>query len=529
MDSGRPSYYIPDEESDQLSSFTPSESDTSTLFDLKKRVKELDGLLDDMEGEPTDDEAYITNDQLFTVQNLEQVGGILERSHDVYSEYSERTDDLHDRERSEQLLRQELDAVDMVHSLSGLYWKKYYAKNSANVSNDETRKGTSSRQEKLSDGDVECQIQRDDIQSSDKNDNQSSMPKVVVVSVKKRNRKILVAQIVCAIFTIITIIGIILLVLDMESTGLEADKSLVSQSNSGPSPMLSTMEPLTPTSAPINSFPTLDENPLPLPTEMSIDQSTPTLPKPNMTETSLPTLASMSNASTKSPSRTPIPSPTDQYAPDPLKAPTSQPSVADVPPSQTILSSSDERIALVYFLEDIYGVEFGDPSSPANFAVDWLVGESGGIKLDSKLAQRFALVTLDYALDANSMLNWSTEDQEACLWEGVSCNKDDFVSELRFGGLALSGTIPPEISILDRSLTYADISDNQLQGSLPEEMYDLTYLQTLYLYKNQLTGTVSSKLGDLVKLTHVHLSHNQFSGTIPDSIKKIDPLRKLTI
>jgi hypothetical protein len=193
--------------------------------------------------------------------------------------------------------------------------------------------------------------------------------------------------------------------------------------------------------------------------------------------------------------------------------------------------NTEQRADLIQFLEDKYDVDFSVQNSPQNMAVDWLLEEDGEFAYDKRLAQRFALVALDFELLADSTtrtlpsLNWGTHNQDHCLWKGITCNSPSSVKELRFGGLGLSGTILRDISIL-KDVKYIDFSDNAISGSIPDELYSLTYLESLYLYKNQLTGTFSSNLGNLYSITHLHLSHNQLSGSIPSTIKKIYHLRK---
>ena len=42
---------------------------------------------------------------------------------------------------------------------------------------------------------------------------------------------------------------------------------------------------------------------------------------------------------------------------------------------------------------------------------------------------------------------------------------------------------------------------NKLEGGIPEGLWSLTALQTLYLHTNQFTGTLSASMAKLTKLT----------------------------
>ena len=66
--------------------------------------------------------------------------------------------------------------------------------------------------------------------------------------------------------------------------------------------------------------------------------------------------------------------------------------------------------------------------------------------------------------------------------------------------------------------TELDLYNNQLTGSIPPEIGNLTNLTGLGLYDNQLTGGIPSEIGNLTNLTSLILSGNQLTGEIPESI-----------
>ncbi|CAN6717070.1 unnamed protein product [Malus baccata var. baccata] len=74
-----------------------------------------------------------------------------------------------------------------------------------------------------------------------------------------------------------------------------------------------------------------------------------------------------------------------------------------------------------------------------------------------------------------------------------------------------------------------DLSSNNLQGKIPEEITSLIMLGTLNLSMNQLTGKIPSKVGNLRWLETLDLSHNHLSGQIPQSLSSLTSLSHLNL
>ena len=62
------------------------------------------------------------------------------------------------------------------------------------------------------------------------------------------------------------------------------------------------------------------------------------------------------------------------------------------------------------------------------------------------------------------------------------------------------------------------LHNNQLTGSIPSEIGNLTNLTYLNLGNNQLTGSIPSEIGNLTNLTSLIFSGNQLTVGIPESI-----------
>jgi len=92
----------------------------------------------------------------------------------------------------------------------------------------------------------------------------------------------------------------------------------------------------------------------------------------------------------------------------------------------------------------------------------------------------------------------------------------------------LNGEIPDEIGALI-SLNNLQLQDNNLTGPIPKEIGNLSNLIILWLFSNQLSGTLPVELGRLSNVTQLNLSSNQLTGTIPDSLWRLVNLLELQL
>ena len=105
------------------------------------------------------------------------------------------------------------------------------------------------------------------------------------------------------------------------------------------------------------------------------------------------------------------------------------------------------------------------------------------------------------------------------------------LSELRRIDLdenSLTGGIPPQLGNL-KKLTHLHIFDNQLTGQIPPELASMAALRVLYTSDNLLTGEVPEELGNLRNLTQLVLADNQLSGPLPDSLGQLANLGHLRL
>jgi Leucine rich repeat len=144
---------------------------------------------------------------------------------------------------------------------------------------------------------------------------------------------------------------------------------------------------------------------------------------------------------------------------------------------------------------------------------------------DLKIFQRYLLLILDLALPAGSQLDYINPVTDHCSWSGVVCNTnttdtilDTAVTEINWTERKLAGTLPDAVKYLTTVIRF-DLGTNNIQGSIPNALYNMTSLQYLYLHGNQLTGSLSSSgLLQLSLLEHLYVGDNRFTGTLPQSL-----------
>lgn len=126
--------------------------------------------------------------------------------------------------------------------------------------------------------------------------------------------------------------------------------------------------------------------------------------------------------------------------------------------------------------------------------------------------ERAALVALFNATDGANWVrntNWLT-DTPLSRWHEVSTDANGNVVGLTLFGNNLRGSIPPELGNLTnlRSLV---LDTNELSGPIPKELGKLTNLTQLRLYNNNLTGEIPSEVASLPNLTDIALDNDQES------------------
>ena len=185
---------------------------------------------------------------------------------------------------------------------------------------------------------------------------------------------------------------------------------------------------------------------------------------------------------------------------------------------------------------------FGTP--PSATPVVWAaalavagVGEAaaqGGVDGD-----RAALVAF---YEATGGPNWTdrthwTSDEPIDAWYGVTTDADGRVTGLSLPENDIAGTLPAALQNLTR-LQRLELGGNRFSGSIPAGLGNLVRLEELSLRNEDdyldpdddgLTGAIPAELGNLANLTRLDLRENDLTGPIPAALGHLTHLRELDL
>lgn len=96
-------------------------------------------------------------------------------------------------------------------------------------------------------------------------------------------------------------------------------------------------------------------------------------------------------------------------------------------------------------------------------------------------------------------------------------------TKLRY--LRLSGTGLKVLDGLSRAteLTDLHVTNNEIRR-IPQEVFSMVQLQSLFLSYNSITGTISTNIGRLTNLKDLYMFGNHITGTIPSHMGQLSLL-----
>ncbi len=73
------------------------------------------------------------------------------------------------------------------------------------------------------------------------------------------------------------------------------------------------------------------------------------------------------------------------------------------------------------------------------------------------------------------------------------------------------------------------LSYNSISGTISSHIAKMSSLKELYMFGNRLTGVIPSEIGQMANLTDVILARNYLSGTLPDSLSFLPNIKQLLL
>jgi Leucine-rich repeat (LRR) protein len=137
-----------------------------------------------------------------------------------------------------------------------------------------------------------------------------------------------------------------------------------------------------------------------------------------------------------------------------------------------------------------------------------------------------ALVALYNSTDGP---NWTHHDRwlktPVSKWFGVRVSGER-VYQIKLEDNNLTGTLPTELGNLS-ALTHLYLSNNLLSGGIPSSLGNITVLKILELSNNMISGSIPVSFGNLNVLKHFLADHNQLTGNIPAELGNLSNLTAL--
>ena len=160
------------------------------------------------------------------------------------------------------------------------------------------------------------------------------------------------------------------------------------------------------------------------------------------------------------------------------------------------------------------------------------VGTVAPANAEIPTVERDALIALYNSTDGDNWwwnYGWLGAVGTECTWYRVTCNvAGNAVTELNLYSNNLNGSIPPELGNLS-NLTQVILFQNKLNGNIPPELGNLSNLWYLALDLNELSGSIPPELGNMSRLRALRLNENQLSGSIPPELGNLSHLDTLDL
>ncbi|KAL6970046.1 mitogen activated protein kinase [Sarracenia purpurea var. burkii] len=144
------------------------------------------------------------------------------------------------------------------------------------------------------------------------------------------------------------------------------------------------------------------------------------------------------------------------------------------------------------------------------------------VQCQSSSTDALAMQDLKQSLNSPSSLAWTGSDP--CKWQNVGCSSDKRVIRIQIGNQNLEGSLPPSLANLT-ALQRLEVMSNQLTGPLPS-LAGLSSLQFLLLSNNNFSSIPPDFFLGMTSLQAVYLDYNPFSAwSLPESLQNASSLQ----
>ncbi|KAK7300656.1 hypothetical protein RJT34_11504 [Clitoria ternatea] len=135
------------------------------------------------------------------------------------------------------------------------------------------------------------------------------------------------------------------------------------------------------------------------------------------------------------------------------------------------------------------------------------------------------MLSLRSSLNPPNSLGWS--DPNPCKWNHVSCSDDNRVTRIQIGRQNLQGTLPTTLQNLTQ-LQHLELQFNNLSGPLPP-LNGLTNLQVLMASSNRFSAVPADFFAGMSQLQAVEIDDNPFEPwEIPQSLRNASALQNFS-
>lgn len=135
------------------------------------------------------------------------------------------------------------------------------------------------------------------------------------------------------------------------------------------------------------------------------------------------------------------------------------------------------------------------------------------------------MLALKKSLNPPESLGWS--DTDPCKWNHVVCTEDKRITRIQIGHQNLQGTLPSNLQNLTK-LERLELQWNSISGPLPS-LNGLASLEVVMLSNNQFTSVPSDFFTGLSSLQSIEIDNNPFSSwEIPQSLRNASGLQNFS-